>query len=340
VIITSDRELIERLKEKAKTLEEPSAKVSVALARAKLERVTKVDAELSSLGVGQPDAPHILTKTRDLVEFAEQALERRDFDAARQMAADAMQLQRILQRAHWNDAVRKLSSPVSSPYATSFQTLPEHWRLIARLGESRMDNNVNLLRSGNFEDIDTMVVARWQHSQKEIPGIRAAAELYPEAQEGRYSLRLVAAPVPGKEIPAAMPRKPVTVTSPPVTVEAGQVVSVTGWVRVASPITHSLDGGMLYDNLGGPVSALRWRGATGWQRFSLFRDIQKSGSFTVTMSLTGLGEIQFDDLQVVPVDPRTAPAIASPQSDPRNPFATPFKLLQQLPNFRPWPARN
>jgi hypothetical protein len=65
-----------------------------------------------------------------LVEFAEKALERRDFDAARQMAADAMQLQRILQRAHWNDAVRKLSSPVSSPYAISFQTLPEHWRLI------------------------------------------------------------------------------------------------------------------------------------------------------------------------------------------------------------------
>lgn len=340
VIITSDRELIDRLKAKQETLAEPSARISVDLAKAKLERVTKVDAELQSLGVGQPDAPQILARSRRLVEDATDALERKDFHGARQMAADAMQLQRILQRAHWNDAVRKLTSPVSSPHAICFQTLPEHWRLIARLGESRMDNNVNLLRSGNFEDIDTMRVERWQHSQKTIPGVRAAAELYPEAKEGSYSLRLVAAPVPGKELPAVMPRTPVTVTSPPVTVHAGQLVSVTGWVRVASPITHSLDGAILYDNLGGPVSALRWRGAADWQRFSLFREVSQSGSFTVTMSVTGLGELQFDDLKIVPVDQRSAPALATPNSDPRNPFATPLKLLQQLPNFRPWPGRN
>ncbi len=145
VVITSNRELIAELHQKMKTLAEPSARVSVALAKAKLDRVTKVDAELQLLGVSQPDAPQILARSRQLVEFAEQALTRNDYDGARQMAADAMQLQRILQRTHWEEAVRKLSSPVSSPHTICFQTLPDHWKLITRLGESRMDNNNNLL---------------------------------------------------------------------------------------------------------------------------------------------------------------------------------------------------
>ncbi|MCA9071063.1 MAG: hypothetical protein KDA84_19180, partial [Planctomycetaceae bacterium] len=163
VLITSDRELIAQLREKIKTLAEPSARVSVALAKAKLERVTKVDAELQMLGVNQPDAPQILARSQYLVSRAEEALRRGDYDGARQLAADAMQLQRILQKAHWNDAVRKMTSPLSSPYTVCFQTLPDHWRLVSRLGESRMENDNNLLRSGNFEDIDTMVVDGWKH---------------------------------------------------------------------------------------------------------------------------------------------------------------------------------
>jgi hypothetical protein len=257
------------------------------------------------------------------------------------MAADAMQLQRILQRLHWEDAVRKLSSPVSSPHTICFQTLPDHWRLVARLGESRMDNN-NLLRSGDFEDIDTMKVERWQHSQETIEGVRAAAELYPQARQGSYSLRMVSAPVPGKELPAVLPRNPVTVSTPPVTVHSGQVVTVSGWVKVATPISHSLEGAVLYDNLGGPNSALRWQAAGDWQRFSLIREVQRSGSFTLNMSLGGLGEIQFDDLKIIPHDPRTVPVPAPAEiADPgKNPFTSPLKLLQQIPRFPAWPARN
>ncbi len=342
VIVTSDRELIAKLRQKIETLGETSARVSVALSKQKLDRVTKVDAELQSLGVNQPDAPQILARSEQLVGFAEQALRRKHYHEARQMAADAMQLQRILQRTHWNDAVRRLTSPVSSPHTICFQTLPDHWRLMARLGDSSMDNN-NLLRSGDFEDIDTMVVEKWQHTQKPIDGVRAVAELYPQAKEGSYSLRLVSAPVPGKELPAMLPQNPVTVTTPPVTVQAGQVVSVSGWIRVASPIVRSLDGATLYDNLGGPISALRWQAASGWQRFSLIREVKQSGSFTVTLSMGGLGEIQLDDLKIIPHDPRRQAPTAPPVqniADPRNPFSTPLKLLQQIPNFRPWPSRN
>ncbi len=187
-----------------------------------------------------------------------------------------------------------------------------------------------------------MVVDGWQHSQKTIEGIRAAAELYPEAKDGRFSLRMASAPMPGKELPAVLPQNPVTVTTPPVMVQSGQVVSVSGWVRVTSPISHSLDGAILYDNLGGPISAMRWQAPCDWQRFSLLREVQESGSFTVTMSLGGLGEIQFDDLKIIPHDPRTqAPEAPAPTAaDPRNPFTSPLKLLQQFPRIPSWPAKN
>src|SRR5690606_26352469 len=136
------------------------------------------------------------------------------------------------------------------------------------------------------------------------------------------------APAPGKELPAVLPQNPVTVTTPAVTVHSGQVVSVSGWIRVTTPISHSLDGAIVYDNLGGPISALRWQAACDWQRFSIIREVHQSGSFTVTMSLGGLGEIQFDDLKIIPHDPRTAPPPAPVATAPKNPFATPLKLLQ------------
>jgi hypothetical protein len=47
-----------------------------------------------------------------------------------------MQLLRILQHAHWSDAAHRLYSPVSSPHTLCFQTLPDHWNMIARFGRT------------------------------------------------------------------------------------------------------------------------------------------------------------------------------------------------------------
>jgi hypothetical protein len=99
-------------------------------------------------------------------------------------------------------------------------------------------------------------------------------------------------------------RNPVTVTTPEITVRAGQVIHISGWVRVVSTISGSLDGAMLYDSQNGPVGALRWHERSGWRRFVMVREVQYSGKLNLTMTLTGLGEIQFDDLRVTPHTPR------------------------------------
>lgn len=296
VIITSNRRLIEQLRRRVERIAPTSAALWIELASRKFKRVTAVDRVLEQLGHRQPDAPQLLHKASAMISEAKFALKQKDYDAARLASGNAMQLLRILQRAHWNDAVRRLASPVSSPYAVCFQTLPEHWRMVRRFARSRPSGNV--LASGDFEDIETMIAAGWKHTQESHPAIRSVAELYPKAKQGSYSLRLVAAPIPGQEPPAFLAKPSVTVTSPAVAVRRGQIVQISGWARVATPIVGNLDGAVLYDTLGGYRRALRWQAGGGWGRFKLFREVRKDGEFRVTMLLSGMGEIQFDDLQV------------------------------------------
>ena len=187
----------------------------------------QVDLDLQQQGVGQVDASQLLRQARGLLKRAEFYYSRNDFNSARLLAADTMQSLRILQRACWNDAVRSLSSPVSSPHTISFQTLPDHWRMVSRLGRSEMKNENNLLRSGDFEDIDTMTVEKWRHAQNPTDGIQATAELYPQAQKGKYSLRLIAVPKTGEPIRKVLEQTPVLVSTPPMKVRSGQIVHIS-----------------------------------------------------------------------------------------------------------------
>lgn len=337
VVLTTNRLLIEQLRKRVRKMAPLSAQLSVKLARAKLKRVRQVDAELSALGTRQPDAPQLLHRAGWMLGQAEAALNRRDYASARQNSANALQLLRILQRAHWNDAVRALSSPVSSPYAVCFQSLPAHWRLVEQFGRSRPGGRENILRSGNFEDIDTMIAEGWRHSQQSHPAVRATAELYPRGKEGSYCLRLIAAPVPGKDPPVYLPQPPVTVNSPPLTVRSGQLVHISGWIQVAAAPVGSLEGVTLTENLTGPRGALRWRKKAGWQPFSLLREVKQSGTLRVTISLHGMGEVRFDDLRITLHNPPLSPAAAKTASPPRSRPG----FLDRLPRLSPFnrPAR-
>ena len=64
---------------------------------------------------------------------------------------------------------------------------------------------------------------------------------------------------------------------------------------------------MVYDSIAGPDGALRWHEAGDWKRFELIREVADSGEFTLKLLLTGLGEVQFDDIRIVTHKP-SAPA--------------------------------
>ncbi|HTI52444.1 MAG TPA: hypothetical protein VL475_15880, partial [Planctomycetaceae bacterium] len=335
VLFTDDESLVERVREKMKTLRETSARVCLELARAKFNRVVEVDRRLHERGKGQPDAADLIRTAKSLLDRSEADWQRQEFHKSRQKSADCLQILRILQHACWTEAVSRIYSPVTSPHTLCFQTLPDHWDMVASHGRARHAGGKNLLRSGDFEDIDTMVAEGWKHEQVEIAGVRAAAELYPKAKQGGYCLRLIATPATGQDPPTVIGDRPVTVTTPPVTVYKGQIVHISGWVKVAAPSLNNLDGAILYDSLGGYPSALRWRTKADWQKFDLVRDASETGELTITLALTGLGEICFDDLQIIPLE-----SDAGSPSPGDKPAATPssnrggaFDFLKKIPRF-------
>lgn len=335
ILFTDDMSLVERLEAKVQSIAEASSRISLELARAKLERVAEVDRQLRERRRGLPDGNDILAAARRRLDEAESAWQMRRFDHSRTHSADCMQYLRILQRAHWNDAVRVIYSPVSSPHALCFQTLPDHWDMIDRFNKARETGGPNLLRSGDFEDYDTWVSEGGRHEQTKIEGILAAAELSPRRHSGNYSLRLIAAPATGKDPPRFVNERPVTVTTPPVTIYKGQIVSIRGWVKVSAPSLGNLDGAMLYDSIGGPTTALRWKSPADWQLFQIVREATETGDLTLTMTLTGLGEISFDDLEIVPLDPNAAPLAEGKKGAPaaRPVRGRPLDFFKNIPTF-------
>jgi hypothetical protein len=94
-------------------------------------------------------------------------------------------------------------------------------------------------------------------------------------------------------------------------VTAGQVVHVSGWVRVVGEIPTHLDGATLHDSLLGPSGGLRWTRTDGWKPFQMLREVPGDGAFELTLTLHGEGEVHFDDLKVIAHTPR-APLAQEP----------------------------
>ncbi len=298
ILVTSDPSIVEQINQRIAAIQERSAAVTVELCRLKLERVRSVDQQLQQLGVGQPDARQLLGQAKLQYDMADARLKQQDYHTARQYADVAMQLTRILQRAHWDRAVAKLPSPLASPYALCFQTLPAHWRLMRGLEQLGKSSDPNKLPSGEFEDLDTLIAAGWRHEQRTIPEVQSSAELHLSAKQGKYSLRLAVEPTVKEPATFQFHSPPVSVTSPAVTVHAGQLVKITGWVKTPHPIVRSSDGAMIYDSLLGKSGALRIVNAPDWQRFELWRVVPESRTVTITAEMHGLGEVLLDDLQI------------------------------------------
>ena len=313
ILITSDQSLVEELNQKIATIQDRSAHVSVELAKLKLDRIRQADQSLQALGVARPDAWRWLGEAKLQLDKAETALRAQQPSEARQYAGEALQFGRLLQRAHWEHAIHRLSVPTSSPWAVSFQSLPEHWRLIRRVEQlGKLDALENLLPSGEFEDIGTLVAEHWKHEQSMLDTVQSSAELYSVAKQGKYSLRLSATPMTGEAVPSVIPNPPVTVVTPGISVHAGQFVRITGWAKVPTTLVGSIDGALIYDSLLGKSGAVRLKASQDWQRFELLRPVSESQEMTLTLSLQGFGEFLIDDLRIAafelgPDAPPTSP---------------------------------
>jgi len=301
IVFTSDPELVSMLRRRIAKISGRAARMALKLAQARLERVRDVDRVLGKMGHPQPDARRLVTLAADYLARAAAALDQGALDASRRYSDVTLQTLRILQRAHWEQAVRETASPVASTWSRCFQTLPRHWELVTSIRSARTAPEPRLL-GGDFEDLEQMVRSGWSSRRAEIAGMTMTAEVY-RGSRGREGvrgscLRLLAQPDLRAAVPTRLPWHTVIVDSPPVPVAAGDVVRISGRVRLVSARPGSLDGGVIEDTLGGPGAGLHCRRPGGWRRFELLRRVERDEDMRVRVALEGVGELRVDDLQV------------------------------------------
>ncbi|MEX0643325.1 MAG: hypothetical protein WD468_11520, partial [Pirellulales bacterium] len=183
------------------------------------------------------------------------------------------------------------------PLAVSYDRLVDHAQFTRRLDALRAGDN--RLPGGDFEDIGQLTTAGWQHVGHPIDGVDATAELSTNnPHQGRYCLELRAHATTPNHIVGFVPSAPIWITSPSVPVEKGQIVEITGWVRVDEPITLSVDGLQIVDSLGGPELTLAIGKTPGWQPFQVVRAVPKAHDLRLTFALTGLGRAHVDGVMV------------------------------------------
>lgn len=333
ILVTSDPSIVDEINQRIALTEERSATVMLELARLKLERVRRIDQQLQQLGVGQPDSRQLLGQAKLQYEMAEARLKQQEYHTARQYAATVMQLTRILQRAHWDHAVARQVSPVTSPFTLCFQTLPAHWRLIRAMEKSGRSGDVNRLPSGDFEDLDTVIAGGWRNEQTPVADVKTIADLHPIAKKGRFSLRLSAESTVPDPATFQFAFAPLAVTSPPLSVNAGHLVKISGWVKTPQQIVRSLDGALVYDSLLGKTGGIRITNAGEWQRFEFWRVVPSSQQLTVTAEMHGLGEFLLDELKITSTpfasELAEAPRVVDPEVKPSR--FSPLDLRRLVP---------
>lgn len=326
LVVSTDPNWGNILRNQINQISDRNARLWYELATEKLRRIQRVDAELQHMGHGVPDGPQLLARARehlnlasqrlDSMSNASQAVTQTSFTGAyaattsppefvRLQCQAALQSIRILQRIHWDAAVAERSSAIASPYTISFQTLPEHWRFIRRLGSTHFAGYENSLPSGNFENTDTarMISSGWKNIQGDIEGVRAAAELASLGSRGGFALRLLAVPDTSAEIPVALEGIPIALETPPVTVTPGQIIHISGRIRLQARPAASIEGVTVTESLTG--SKVRWKKTRGWETFEIIREVTTQSDLRLRLTLHGLGEVLFDDLKIVA---STAPA--------------------------------
>jgi hypothetical protein len=326
VVFTSDTNVIVRLQEQGRSRRQTAAQYTYDMALYEMEKVLRIQEQLESRGHTLPDAQHLITDSQNRLKSAKERWDARQFPEAYRESERALRPLRILMRAQWEKAIKGLDTPVASPYAVTFFTLPRHWQFMDEVKRSVAAANV--LTGGDFEIIPERTQDAWKLEEPtlddvdlvaqrvgdlKVPVSKGAAPTTVELpQQGKQCCMLQIKP---KKAPApqALERTLLALTSPVVRLQPGSLVQVSGWIRIPQTITASPDGALFYDSAGGEPLAVRLIEPTPWKKFTLYRRVPASGTITVTLALTGIGSVYFDDVRIEPLVPAGSSVAAQRQ---------------------------
>ena len=309
ILFTSDLQpngLVVRLQDRQRGMARLAAQYLHDQAKEELVKVEKVNEELNQLG-------HSLQGSADLLEQANKALtncntHRRngEHNEAYTQAELALRSLRVLMRGHWDRAIRDLDHPVSSPFAVSFFTLPRHYRFLDRITQCRPGKSV--LVDGDFElDPDRDQTGWFIQEVKSLDEVEVRVRRVKDsAHTGKQSLMMKVTAKDPLRIPVALERTYVALHSPAVKLPPGTLVRISAWIRIPDGVVGSPDGAMFFDSVGGePLSFRITKGLTKWNRYAVYREVPASGLINVSLAMTGMGTVYFDDVRIEPLEPVT-----------------------------------
>jgi hypothetical protein len=318
IIFTADNNptgLVVRLQDQHRRMAKLAAQWSHDLAEVELNKVSKIESQLAAAGHPLVDGQQLLTDARNRLRDSVEHFNSGDYTDAYLESERALRPLRILMRGQWDDTVKKLDAPVSSPYAVSFFTLPRHWQFMEQFPAGA--TGPNLLPGGGFETAEKSLPPGWNLQETKLDLVNFYAGVVTDQPgEGQRCLLLeIKAPPPPAVPPKALERTYLAVRSPAVRVQPGTPVRISGWLRVPQAVSASVDGAMFYDSAGGEPLAIRQVAPQpAWKKFTLFRTAPESGLMTVTLALTGLGKAYFDDIRIEPITPGAQVPVTSPAS--------------------------
>ena len=162
-----------------------------------------------------------------------------------------------------------------------------------------------MLRDGDFEIDPVREQTGWIVQQ--VPtldqvdiSVRRVAQ---EPHLGKQCLMMKITPKNKLRPISALERTYVALHSPAVKLPPGTLVRISAFIRMPGGTTASPDGALFFDSAGGEPLAVRvTEPLTMWKKFQLYREVPASGMINVTLAMSGLGTVYFDDVRIEPLE--------------------------------------
>ncbi|MDR2170141.1 MAG: hypothetical protein LBP59_08370 [Planctomycetaceae bacterium] len=247
---------------------------------------------------------------------------------------------RVVSRDLLREATRHDLNACMTPVSVSFATLPYYLAAFQRTAGATLGQN--RLAAGDMENVISWQRNGWSSQRHKVEGIIEQLSISEQAaRSGKNGLKIVAKVDGGESKPKQIETAPVWVITPPVNVRMGEMICVSGWIRVPAPLESGVDGLTIFDSLGGEALALRFKETGGqWREFAFYRYVPEDANYYVFFALNALGEVNIDDVRIAPVifdqpKPIIPPIKNTPTlpSLPRIPIDR-LNPLQYLPNLQ------
>jgi hypothetical protein len=327
ILFTADTNLVARFQGQARSRRQLAAQWTYDMASYSLEKITAVDQKLQAAGLHMVDEAQLLADCKKKLDSAKRLWDDKLFGEAYRESQRALRAPRILMRSQWEKATKDLDFVVTSPYAVSYFTLPKHLEMMEQV--KALYPSPNVLPGGDFESVPADPALAWKIEEPTIDPVKMTPMRVKEIttglvakpgkvpttaekpKEGEQCAMLLIEPQDKALAPLVLERSVLSISSPLVKLPPGTFVRVSGWVRIPAAITASVDGALFYDTAGGEPLAIRLTDPTPWKKLTLYRKVPASGQIGVTLAMTGLGVVYFDDVRIEPLT-ATAPQPNAP----------------------------